>query len=82
MANKKIEYTLDIHKALDIILAGGAVRGENFRHGYYLKLNSFGQLVLVDAKDLYREDEWISYKSLAAQKFRELSVMTLKELSF
>jgi hypothetical protein len=79
--SKKVEYNLNLHEAIDIVLAGGAVRGEQFRKGYFLKLNSNEQLVLVYLSDFYKEDTWVSFGSLGRQKFRELSVMTEKELS-
>ena len=50
-------------QALDIILNGGAVKGQNF----------------VDGVFLYVEDEFI--KELNRQKFRKLTIMTMKELS-
>lgn len=73
-------YNLTFKESLDIILDGGAVKGQNFRKGYFLKLNKNGQMVLVCANDFYSEETWVSLKSLSKQKFRELTVMTLKEL--
>lgn len=78
---KKPNYNLDFKQALDIIINGGCVKGENFREGYFLKINSFGQLVLVNANDLYKEETYAFIKQLYNQKYRELSVMTIKELS-
>ena len=79
---KKKEYRLSFIEALEIVLNKGCVKGENFAIGYFLKLNKHGQLVLVDANNLYKEIEFINMDSLNNQKFRELSVMTIKELSY
>ena len=78
MEHKK--YDLDFKEALDIVLDGGAVKGQNFVDGVFLKLNSYGQLVTVDAARLYAEDERVFIKGLSQQKFRNLTVMTMKEL--
>jgi len=78
--NKK-KYDLDFHQALEIVMNGGAVKGENFADGIFLKLNSRGQLVIVDAGRLYFEETNVYIKGMARQKFRNLTVMTMKELS-
>lgn len=75
------EYNLTFFEALQIVLDGGAVKGEQFIDGIFIKLNSYGQLVTVDAGRLYDESEKVFIKGLSRQKFRELSVMTMKELS-
>lgn len=77
---KEKKYNLDFKQALDIVLNGGAVKGENFCDGVFLKLNNYGQLVTVDAGRLYVEDERIFIKGLSQQKFRKLTIMTMKEL--
>lgn len=76
------EYNLDFKEALDIVVNGGSVRGENFTHGVYLRLNRYGQLVIVDANKLYDEDEKVFITTLYNQKFRQVTVMTVKELSY
>lgn len=78
---KKKKYELDFLQALDIVINGGAVKGENFADGIFLRLNSHGQLVVVDANLLYKEETSVFVKGMAKQKFRNLTVMTLKELS-
>lgn len=77
----KKEYNLDFYKALKIVMEGGCVKGDNFVDGIYLKLNSVGQLVLVDVGRYYVETPIFFIKSMSRQNFRELSVMTMKELS-
>lgn len=79
---KNIEYKLSFIEALEIVLNKGCVKGEDFRSGYFLKLNKYGQLVLVDANNLYNEIQFINIESLNKQKFRELTVMTMKQLSY
>jgi hypothetical protein len=79
MAQK--EYNLDMHEALDVLLSGGAVKGKDFAKGIFIKLNSYGHMVIVDANDFYTESNAVSLSSLSSQKFREVSVFTLKELS-
>lgn len=74
-------YNLTFKEAIDILIDGGAVKGEKFRNGIFLRLNSRGQLATFDAENFYREDTFVSIKSLNNQMFRELSVMTIKELS-
>jgi hypothetical protein len=75
------KYELDFYKALEIVMNGGAVKGDNFINGIFLKLNSRGQLVTVDAGRLYVEEINVFIKEMLHQKFRELSVMTMCELS-
>lgn len=77
--NEKI-YDLDFHQALEVVLNGGAVKGQNFTDGVFLKLNNSGQLVIVDAARMYTEDDRVFIKELNHQKFRNLTVMTMKEL--
>ena len=78
MSDKK--YTLSFQKALGIVLDGGAARGEEFAPGYFIKLGSLGQIVLVDSNRFYEEMDFPNIKSLSYQKYRELTVMTKKEL--
>jgi len=73
-------YDLNFKQALDIVLDGGAVKGENFVDGLFLKLNRHGQLVIVDASRFYEENERVFIKGLSQQKFRNLTVMTMKSL--
>ena len=77
---EKVEYNLDFYEALKIVLNGGAVKGNQFIDGVFLKINSYGQLVIVDAGRLYDEDERVFIKGLSGQKFRKLTVMTMNEL--
>lgn len=77
---ERVEYNLDFFDALKLVLSGGAVKGENFSKGYYLTMNSCGQLVTKDANNYYKECDFVSVDSLQRQKFRELTVMTPKEL--
>lgn len=75
-------YNLNFYEAMrEVIENGGAVKGDNFRNGIFLKMNAAGQLVIIDANDLYKEDIRVFVSGLVKQKFRRLSVMTLKELS-
>jgi len=74
------KYDLNFYEALKIVMNGGAVKGDNFIDGIFLKLNSYGQLVIVDAAMLYDEDINVFIKGMKNQKFRELSVMTMNEL--
>jgi len=78
---KTVEYNLDFYQALEIVLNGGAVKGDNFLDGVFLKLNGFGQLVTVDACRMYLEEERVFIKELSQQKFRQLTIMTVRELS-
>ena len=75
------EYTLDFKDAIDIILEGGCVKGEQFVDGLFLKLNRYGQLVLVDAGRLFTEEEKVYFDSLNRQKYRKIDIMTMQELS-
>lgn len=79
--NNKL-YNLDLYQALEVVMNGGSIKGEYFRNGIFLRLNSLGQLVTVDAWDFYREETKVFIKGMEGQKFRSLSVMTMKELSF
>ena len=79
---EKKEYNLDFYQAFKIVMEGGSVKGDNFRDGIYMKLNSIGQLVIVDAARVYIEEPSVFVKGMQRQKFRELTVMTMKELSY
>ena len=50
------KYDLDFYQALEVVMNGGAVKGDNFVDGIFLKLNSRGQLVIVDAGRLNIEE--------------------------
>lgn len=78
---KKRVYELDLYQALEIVMNGGCVKGDNFVDGIYLKLNTHGQLVIVDASAMYKEYIDVFIGGMKNQKFRKLTVMTLKELS-
>ena len=75
------KYNLDFFQAFKIVMDGGAVKGEHFQSGIFLRLNSQGQLVVVDASLMYKEDIHVFLEGMVDQKFRELTVMTLLELS-
>lgn len=75
------KYDLDFYQALEVVMNGGSVRGNDFADGIFLRLNSGGQLVIVDASRFYLEETNVFVKGMANQKFRSLNVMTMKELS-
>ena len=75
------KYDLDFYQAFEVVMNGGAVKGDNFVDGIFLKLNSRGQLVIVDAGRLYFEETDVFIKGMVKQKFRSLTVMTMNELS-
>ena len=76
------KYDLDFYQALEVVINGGAVKGDNFMDGIFLKLNKQGQLVIVDAARLADEQSTVFLKGMSRQKFRSLTVMTMKELSY
>ncbi len=81
---KQIEpnYTLNFYDALKEMMENKAcVKGNNFVDGLYMKINEKGILVTIDAGRLYIEEPFPFIKSLHYQKFRLLTVMTMKELS-
>ena len=75
------KYYLDFYQALEAGMNGGAVKGDNYVDGIFLKLNSRGQLVTVDVGRLCLEETNVFVKGMVRQKFRSLTVMTMKELS-
>lgn len=75
MKTNNEKFNLDFHQAIDVVMNGGAVKGNNFRKGIYLKLNSCGQLVTVNANDFYREDTFVFLKGLKDQRFYEAVVL-------
>lgn len=75
------KYNLDFYQALEVVMNGGAVKGDNFVDGIFLKLNFRGQLVTVDAGRVYLEETDVFISGMLRQKFRVLTVMTMKELS-
>jgi hypothetical protein len=74
------DYNLDFYQALKIVMEGGCVKGKYFANGIYLRLNSTGFLVSVNANKYYTEEFFTLHNGLLNQKFRELTVMTMKEL--
>jgi len=74
------KYELSFHEALDVILEGGAVKGDNFAKSIYMKLDNYGRMILVNVDDFSNTIEFVSLTSLSQQKFRSLTVMTVKEL--
>lgn len=74
-------YNLDFYQAIKIVMNGGAVKGSSFMDGVFLKLNTYGQLVMVIADLLYKEETKVFIKGMDNQKYRELNVLTMKELS-
>lgn len=77
---EKKEYNLDFYQAIKIIINGGAVKGNDFKDGIFMRLNTLGQIVSVDACRLYDECLVINLKNLSKQKFREVTIYTVKEL--
>lgn len=83
LTEKKMKkYDLNFYEALEVVMNNGAVKGENFRAGIFLKLNSQGQLVIVDVDMLCQEYTEVFIKPMLTQKFRSLDVFTKKELSY
>lgn len=74
------EYNLDFYQAIKIVMECGAIKGHQFIDGIFLKLNCWGQFVIVDAARLYLESSEVFILNMKNQKFRELTVMTMKEL--
>jgi len=81
MSNKK-KYDIEFNDALNIVIRGGAIKGDDFANGIYIKLNHHGQLVTVDVNRMYTEDTFVSLKGLYNQKFRVINVATSKELNY
>lgn len=75
------EYNLDFYEAFKLVMQGNWVKGDNFIDGIFLKLNKQGQLVITDAARLYDEDTRVFLKGMVNQKFREIKVATMHELS-
>lgn len=77
----KPEYTLDFYTALKEVVENKAwVKGDNFIDGIYLKLDSQGQLVTVDVARVSIEEPFNFIKSLSRQKYRIITIATMKEL--
>ena len=74
------EYNLTYLEALKIVMEGGAVKGDNFKKGVFLTMNTNGWLVIKDANQYYSAIDFKNFGSLEGQKFRELTIMTKKEL--
>ena len=78
MKDKK--YDLNLYQALEIVVKGGAVRGDDFADGIFLKLNSYGQLITMHAGRTYLENVNVFLRGMAKQKFRSLSAIEIKDL--
>ena len=60
----KEKYNLNFYEAMKVVMDGGAVKGDNFVDGIFMKLNSKGQLVTVDAGRLYLEETNVFIKGI------------------
>jgi hypothetical protein len=79
---KKVEYNIDFYQALKLMVEEKKwFRGENFAKGMYIKLNNDGEIISVDMMNWYEEYPMPFIDSLARQKYREITIATLNELS-
>lgn len=76
-------YTLDFYQALKEMIENERwIRGNEFASGIYMKLDRNGQMIMVDVNRLGSEAPFPFMKGLAKQKFRLITVATIKELSY
>ncbi len=77
-------YNLDFYVAFKEMLENKAwIKGSDFGNSIYLKLDDQGQIVMVDVSNTF--DSIIPYPfvgGLPKQKFRIITVATVKELSY
>jgi hypothetical protein len=75
------EYNISFSEAINLLLEGKWLRGQNFKLGVYIKLDLIGQLVLVDTFNSYKETPYAFIRSLVNQKYRIITFATVKELT-
>ncbi len=81
-ANKAVTYDLTFTEALKQMIENKAwVKGDNFIGGVFCKINNSGILVTVDARCLYKEEPFVFNIGLYSQKYRTITVATMKELT-
>ena len=73
-------YDLDFYQAFKIVMEGGCVKGDGFMKGIFMRLNSYKQLVIVTASELYSEETTVFLGGMLNQRFRKLDIQTVKEL--
>lgn len=79
---ENIEYNLNWLEAIRLMVEEKQwIRGKNFMKGYFMKINQYGQMVLVDANNLYKEEPYPFIEGLSRQMFRTVEVATINELS-
>ena len=79
---KEVKYDLDFNTIIKELVENNAwAKGENFKSGFFIKMDSMGRLVIVDANNFYIEEPFCIIRSLYRQKFRLITIATIKELS-
>ena len=77
----KKEYELDFYQALKEMLENDKwIKGEQFIDGLFMKATANGNIVMVDAGRLYIEEPYSIHKSMVNQKYRVITVATMREL--
>lgn len=75
-------YNLDFYQALKLMIDEKQyMRGNGFKKGFYIKISKSGNLMLVDVNNFSKQHPFYGLSLLAGQKFREITVATLEELS-
>lgn len=79
---KEVKHDLDFNTIIKELVENNAwAKGENFQSGFFIKMDSMGRLVIVDANNFYIEEPFCGIQSLYRQKFRLITIATIKELS-
>lgn len=74
------KYTYSFMEAVEICLSGKAfIRGENFRPGTYVTVDSMGVLV-VKEKNSWESSNLLITKGVISQKYKVFRVLTDAEL--
>lgn len=76
------KYKLSFIEAMNILMNGGFVKGENFAKYHFLSIDNNQVVNLSDVNNYYKQFPVLLTTGLINQKYRQLTVATLKETEF
>ncbi len=74
------KYNIKFGEAMNLLLEGKWLRGDNFKDGCYIKLDHIGRLVLVDVNMFGHEEPYPYIRSLYGNRYRIITIATINEL--
>ncbi len=75
------QYDIPFSEVMNLLLEGKWLKGDNFKSGCYIKLDHFGRLVLVDVNIFGLEEPYPYIRALSGNRYRIITIATIKELT-